>query len=438
MNLPNQLSLARLGLCALLVAAMSFDWPYAATAALALFALASLTDWLDGYIARKHNLVTDLGKLLDPLADKIMVSAAFIVLIERGVAPMWMVVVIIAREFLITGLRMVAANKQYVLAAERAGKHKTVTQILAILASFAYLSLREFGFAETGAGQLLGGLLLPLYWVALVITVWSGAQYFAKNRGLFQQVEASSGDDEAEPREPDSPKQKEREKQRVIRAKQAAAIPGPILDPQVGTVDHVHEMLELEKEVAPVLAAPAFKEWHVIVEALGAGEQWLILRKGGIAEGRGGFRPEYERFWLFPTQYHEQLAQTKPAAAAYARLDPPSNTEIPLKYLAQVTDAVFLEDADSLEALDRFHLWQPEVIRERFDWSKQIGVHLLVLRVYRVRHPHRLKASPDFGGCKSWITVPAELETECVPVMADEEFRTRRSRLLAAVPAAAR
>jgi len=431
MNLPNQLSLARLVLCALMVAAMSFHWTFAATTALALFAVASLTDWLDGYIARKYNLITDLGKLLDPLADKIMVSAAFIVLIERDIAPMWMVVVIIAREFLITGLRMVAASKQYVLAAEKAGKHKTVTQILAILASFGYLSLGEFGLTDTTFHEVLGYSLMPLYWLALAITVISGCLYFYKNRGLFAEVEQPVAAPEAEAAAP-----KQKDLKATIREKQAAAIPGPIHDPQVGTLEHVHAMLELEKEETGPVLSPAFKEWHVITEALGSGEQWLILRKGGIAEGKGGFKPEHGRFWLFPTRYHEQLEQTKPAAAAFAKMDPPSETEIPLKYYAEVTDVAFLEDADALAGLDRFHLWKPEVIRERFDWSRTSGVHLLVLRVFRARNAHRLKASKDFAGCKSWIEVPADLDTAAgVPVIADEEFSTRRSRLLAAVPA---
>src|ERR1700722_7175072 len=107
LNLPNQLTVLRLGLCGLLLISMSFDWPYAATTAFFIFTLASLTDWLDGAIARARNLVTDLGKLLDPLADKVLILGTLVALVERGVAPMWMVVVIMAREFLITGLRTI-------------------------------------------------------------------------------------------------------------------------------------------------------------------------------------------------------------------------------------------------------------------------------------------------------------------------------------------
>ncbi len=149
LNLPNQLTVLRLGMCGLLLISLSFAWPYAATTAFLIFTLASLNDWLDGAIARSRNLVTDLGKLLDPLADKILILGTLVGLVERHVAPMWMVVIIMAREFLITGLRTIAAHKQIILSAERVGKHKTLSQIVAILVSLAYLSLGEFGLQNT-------------------------------------------------------------------------------------------------------------------------------------------------------------------------------------------------------------------------------------------------------------------------------------------------
>ncbi|PTX92150.1 CDP-diacylglycerol--glycerol-3-phosphate 3-phosphatidyltransferase [Verrucomicrobia bacterium LW23] len=185
LNLANQLTLARLVMCALFVASMSLPWAYSGVTALALFVLASLTDWLDGEIARRYNLVTDLGKLLDPLADKVLISAALIALIERSMAPMWMVVAIITREFLVTGLRTVAANKQIILPAERAGKYKTVAQIVAICASLTVLALRDLHLAESALAQGLAWIIPALYWVALLITVVSGGLYFYKNRGLF-------------------------------------------------------------------------------------------------------------------------------------------------------------------------------------------------------------------------------------------------------------
>src|SRR5271163_2473703 len=187
LNLPNQLTVLRLGMCGLLLISMSFDWAYAATTACCIFALASLTDWLDGAIARARNLVTDLGKLLDPLADKVLIIGTLVALVERHVAPMWMVVIIVAREFLITGLRMIAANKQKILAAERVGKHKTISQIVAILVSLACLSFGEFGLQDTLLARFLDASQIWFYWIALIITVLSGAIYFWKNASIVNE-----------------------------------------------------------------------------------------------------------------------------------------------------------------------------------------------------------------------------------------------------------
>src|SRR5271170_5105297 len=157
LNLPNQLTVLRLGMCGLLIVSMSIAWPYAATTAFFIFALASLTDWVDGHLARSRNLVTDLGKLLDPLADKVLVIGTLIALAvePHHTAPMWMVVVIAAREFLISGLRQIAAAKQKILAAEKIGKHKTVSQIVAVLVSLGWLSLGEFGLQNTSLAKFL-------------------------------------------------------------------------------------------------------------------------------------------------------------------------------------------------------------------------------------------------------------------------------------------
>jgi CDP-diacylglycerol--glycerol-3-phosphate 3-phosphatidyltransferase len=184
LNLPLQLTLSRFVMSGLLVLSISLEWAYAFTAALGIFLLASLTDWLDGYLARKWNQITDLGKLLDPLADKVIISAAFIGLIEYKLAPMWMVVLIISREFLITGLRLVAAQKGMVLAAEKVGKHKTELQITVIIVALLSKSLEEFGLHWA----MLQLALPVLYWLALVATVGSGGIYFYQNRKLFQEA----------------------------------------------------------------------------------------------------------------------------------------------------------------------------------------------------------------------------------------------------------
>jgi CDP-diacylglycerol--glycerol-3-phosphate 3-phosphatidyltransferase len=404
LNLPNQLTVLRLGMCALLLISMSFAWPYAATTALAIFSLASLTDWLDGAIARARNLVTDLGKLLDPLADKVLVTAALVSLVERHVAPMWMVVVIIAREFLITGLRTIAAHKQVILAAEWVGKHKTISQMVVILVSLASLSLAEFGLQDTLLERLLHAAQMPLYWFALVLTVYSGLTYFWKNAAMLNDTLAGP------PMAPPAPAAK-------------SAAPEP----------------------AAVPAAPgetAFKEWEAIVEALGQGAQIVILRKGGIAEGRAGFQPRHPKFWLFPTRFHQQWEKTKPELRRYvtAPAEPPK--EIALSYFAEVTDAMYLSTWEQVERLHDAHFWNEEILRERFDYrdrpGMEAGLHLLIVRVYRINLPHRLASSPAYEGCKSWIEVPVDGTHDIsAPVVRAEEFATRRSRILAAVALAA-
>jgi len=404
LNLPNQLTVLRLGMCGLLLISMSFTWPYAATTAFFIFTLASLTDWLDGAIARSRNLVTDLGKLLDPLADKVLVLGTLVALVERGVAPMWMVVVIMAREFLITGLRQIAAAKQKILAAERIGKHKTISQIVAILVSLAYLSLGEFGLQHTLLAHFLAASQIWFYWIALIITVLSGAIYFWKNAAIVSEsIEAKSLTETSNPTR-ESP------------APEAVSLP-----------------------VKPVM--PAFKEWEAIVEALGQGAQIVILRKGGIAEGRTGFQAKHPKFWLFPTAYHQQWEKTKPDLRRYLTPSTASSEkdkEITLHYFAEVTDAIYLSSWEQVARLDDAHFWSEEILRERFDYKErpgmEAGLHLLIVRVSRINLPHKLAPSTEYEGCKSWIEVPVDWEHDIAAhVVRTEEFATRRSRILAAV-----
>src|SRR5262245_16579446 len=134
MNLPNKLTIGRFGLTILFLVVFFLRVPYAETLALGLFVVASLTDYYDGKIARRDKLITNFGILMDPLADKILVCSAFIAFVGRGLMPAWMVVIIVARELAITGLRLVAASKNVVLAAEGYGKHKTLWQMIAIVA----------------------------------------------------------------------------------------------------------------------------------------------------------------------------------------------------------------------------------------------------------------------------------------------------------------
>lgn len=187
MNIPNQLTVGRLGMVVLFSICMSLDFSYSRFLALVLFLVATLTDYLDGMLARRWNLETDFGKLMDPLADKILTAAAFIFLVADDLLPAWAVIFIISREFLITGLRTLASSKGIVLPAEKIGKHKTAWQMICIL-FFLGLSAAGQMLAQPIADfpplwNLMGTLLIA--WTTL-LTVWSGAAYLWKHRSLLQ------------------------------------------------------------------------------------------------------------------------------------------------------------------------------------------------------------------------------------------------------------
>ncbi len=186
MNLPNQLTVARLILSIFFVACLSTAFPFDHTFALLLFVVATVTDYLDGEIARRRNLITDFGKLMDPLADKILTAAAFICLIPYGALPAWVVIVIIAREFLITGLRLLAGAKGVVLPAEKLGKHKTAWQMATIIFFLLLLALGDWNSSRLAwvpwAWSAIG---MPLVGITTLLTVYSGAGYFWKNRRLI-------------------------------------------------------------------------------------------------------------------------------------------------------------------------------------------------------------------------------------------------------------
>ena len=181
LNLPNLLTIFRILLVPILVVVLLTELAGKEFIGLGLFLLAALTDFLDGFIARRRKQVTRLGKLLDPAADKILTSAAFISLVGLGLAPAWMVVVVVAREFAVSALRSLAASQNLVLAASASGKIKTVTQIVAI----SLLIVSD----QLGSFKLLAPIAL---WIAVVATIYSGVEYFIMHGRLVLTEEESS------------------------------------------------------------------------------------------------------------------------------------------------------------------------------------------------------------------------------------------------------
>ncbi|MBQ2752088.1 MAG: CDP-diacylglycerol--glycerol-3-phosphate 3-phosphatidyltransferase [Oscillospiraceae bacterium] len=190
MNLPNKLTMLRIILVPFFVLFMSIG----ATAtnlfiALVIFVVASLTDMLDGKIARKYGLVTNFGKLMDPLADKVLVMSAMLCFVSAGLAPAWIVIVILTREFLVTSLRLIAAGEGTVIAADKWGKIKTVTQMLWIIWTILWIFIINLGVfndsPEMGA-TLFGWLLSDiLMYASTFFTLLSGFNYVYKNRQLL-------------------------------------------------------------------------------------------------------------------------------------------------------------------------------------------------------------------------------------------------------------
>jgi len=173
MNLANKITIFRVFLVPVFMLVLYSNLPYSSYLAAGVFIFASLTDTLDGYIARSKNMITNFGKFIDPLADKVLVSAALISLVEFGKVPGWVVVVIIAREFTITGFRVIAASEGVTIAASSLGKIKTVTQLIAIIC----LLINNFPF------NLIGFPFdMILLYVSLFFTVLSGIDYIYKNK----------------------------------------------------------------------------------------------------------------------------------------------------------------------------------------------------------------------------------------------------------------
>lgn len=187
MNWANRLTLSRLGLTILFVIALNSAWPLGRTLALILFIIAGITDFFDGEIARRYRFVTNFGKLMDPLVDKILIAAAFISLVPLKAIPAWAATIVVARDFLITGLRLLASANGQVLPAESLGKHKTSWQIVTVLFFLVLLAAQELRYADGGSVWWLrawseGGAALVGITVAL--TLYSGLGYAWRHRSL--------------------------------------------------------------------------------------------------------------------------------------------------------------------------------------------------------------------------------------------------------------
>jgi hypothetical protein len=181
----------------------------------------------------------------------------------------------------------------------------------------------------------------------------------------------------------------------------------------------------------------AFKEWAIVVEALGRGEQVLILRKGGISEGRDGFRVEHPEFLLFPTLYHQQRESVTPAAQArfdemVHRWPPPEIVRI--EYFAEVAGWRQVDSLSAAESLRGQHCWRDEVIAGRFDWGQAKNIFAIAVRVHRLPLAIELPVLASYGGCKSWIELENDVPaTGSVPVIDQQTFDRKLGQLLTAL-----
>ena len=188
MNWANRITLSRLGLTVLFVVSLNSSWQYARTTALVIFLIAGLTDFIDGEIARRYGIITNFGKLMDPLVDKIMLAAAFISLVPLKAVPAWAATTVVARDFLITGLRLMASAKGRILPAESLGKQKTSWQVITVLFFLGLFSASELRFANEGsvwwlrAWNKAGPILV---WITVALTLYSGLAYAWRHRELI-------------------------------------------------------------------------------------------------------------------------------------------------------------------------------------------------------------------------------------------------------------
>jgi hypothetical protein len=173
----------------------------------------------------------------------------------------------------------------------------------------------------------------------------------------------------------------------------------------------------------------AFKEWAVVCEAIGSGRQSIMLRKGGIAEGRDGFAFKHQEFFLFPTWFHEQLEKT--TLPLGTTLPPQLEGEIEIRHAVTLEWSRLVTDASRLPALRPFHIFHDSVIEERFRYDETQGIHVAFVRGFRLESPRCLPMQTNFGGCRSWLDLPELKDIRLMPVITDEEHAARRDSLQA-------
>lgn len=163
------------------------------------------------------------------------------------------------------------------------------------------------------------------------------------------------------------------------------------------------------------MEAIGFKEWALVCEALGSGRQQVVIRKGGLAEGRNGFAFRHREFFLFPTFFHEQLDRVR---ESHAVLPEPLPGEVEIRYFARVTEARVMTDWEEVRALEPLHILREEVVRERFDYDNAPGVHVAFVEVFRLEPAWHFPDTKAYAGCRSWLELPgppAELKLHPVP-----------------------
>lgn len=173
----------------------------------------------------------------------------------------------------------------------------------------------------------------------------------------------------------------------------------------------------------------AFKEWRVVTDALAQGVQTIILRKGGIAEGRGGFQLEWDRFLLFPTRFHQQgesvVAEAEQRLAELGGVGP-EDRPVEITAYAEVVEAREVRDLEAAQRLEGQHIWRPEVIASRFDWGRSKSIFAIAVRVHRLAAPRTFPMIDAYGGCKSWIELEAPVDiSDATPSLDDRQFDER-------------